>query len=64
MAHIIFKNDGKGKYQSVTATVDWRGYDSMSTYDFTLTGYGKDEAEAEYHLRRALADQLEAMRKI
>ena len=64
MSHLIFNDDGKKRYQSVTATVSWQGYDAMSTFDFTLTGYGADKTEAEYHLRRAMKDQLKAMEEI
>ncbi len=47
---IQYKNDSKGKHQSVTASLDLFCGASMYGYEITAHGYGMDEDESKYNL--------------
>lgn len=43
-------DDGKQKYQSVTASAEHSQVSPMGDYDVSLTGFGADEKEAKLNL--------------
>lgn len=43
---IKFTDDGKGKYQSVEATLEFQDSGPMGVLNFSAVGYGEDQHEA------------------
>ena len=64
MTNIIFHNDKKEAPQSVTATCKISVSDGMSLSNLSLTGWGKDEAEAEQNLRANLKELLRLVKNL